>query len=130
MTKKMLNNLFKKKEPTPHETIITSFTGVQYSYVEKKIDENQYRMGIRFESHQYKGVIFTTSPKVALKDEEDGTVSLDFRYIIEKIPTELGNLNPNEPDLSMMIGDIVADIIRENYNNKDDNDHQSGRSSS
>lgn len=119
----MLNNFFKKKEEPVKVHVITAFTGVQYSYVEKKIDENQYRMGIRFESHQYKDVVFTTSPTVSFKDEEDGTVSLDFKYIIERVPHGFGKLDPNEPDLSMMIGDIVADIIRNNYNNKDDNDN-------
>jgi hypothetical protein len=85
---------------------------IQYQLVEAALDDQHFRQGIRIMSGKYAGLVFTTRPKVELK-EVDGQMHLNFQYNIEFMPEKI---KIDHQELKSIIGDILLELIEKDYN--------------
>lgn len=112
--------LGRKSAPPEKEMarICVAFNGTEYSFVEKKMEEGiGVRMGVRIHSGPYRGVIFTTSPKISFKEEDDGTCRMNFNFTVEKLPANLPDEVVKEDALRDTVGGIIQDIIARDWGN-------------
>jgi hypothetical protein len=105
----MFNNLFKRKQEK-----------ITYQLVEAQLDEEHFRQGVRITSGKYSGLVFTTRPKVELK-EIDGQHHLNFGYNIEYKPPTIQAVDHAE--FKIIVGDILVELIEKDM-------HETGTSDS
>lgn len=103
-------------------------SGLSYSFVEKKVDGGA-RMGLRIHSGPHRGIIFTTSPRISFKEQEDGTCLMDFGFTVEKLPTNLDKSIIEDPALKKDVGDIILDVIDREYSDSENNKNNANRGS-
>jgi hypothetical protein len=109
-----------KAEPPEKEMarVCVAFNGTEYSFVEKKLEDGVgIRMGVRIHSGPYRGVIFTTSPKISFTEQDDGTCRMNFDFTVEKLPANLPNETVKEDALRDTVGGIIQDIIARDWGN-------------
>lgn len=85
---------------------------VSYQLVEAQLDNEHYRQGVRIMSGKYSGLVFTTRPKVELKEVE-GQYHLNFEYNVEYAPATITEINHSE--LKIVVGDILLELIEKDY---------------
>lgn len=85
---------------------------VSYQLVEAQLDDQHYRQGVRITTGKYSGLVFTTRPKVELKEIE-GNFHLNFEYNVEYAPANLKEINHTE--LKNVVGDILLELIEKDY---------------
>lgn len=83
--------------------------------VELKIDDSLFRQGVRInEPPQFKGIVFTFSPKVSIKvDPETDRLMVSFDYTIHQNPN---NIELFDSELRPIIGGIAVDMISKDAN--------------
>ncbi len=97
-------NFFKKPKETKKS--------INYQLVEAQLDPEHFRQGIRITSGKYKGLVFTTRPKVEIK-EVDGQYHLNFEYNVEYCPTAV---KPDHSEMKTIVGDILMELIEKDIN--------------
>jgi hypothetical protein len=108
-----------RKKNTPPEKemarICVGFDGTEYSLVEKNTPDSGIRIGVRIQSGPYRGVIFTTSPKISFTEQEDGVCSMNFSFTVEKLPANLSKEVVKDKELRDTVGSIIQDIIQRDW---------------
>lgn len=112
---KFIEKLKKKRTEKEISEILHLIPGsVSYTLVEKKIDNEHFRQGVKLCDGKYKGIIFTTSPKIGLIPQDDGTVKLQYSYQVEYIPPDFKE-EVNYFEMEKIVGDVIMDIINKDY---------------
>lgn len=89
----------------------------KYELVEYPLDKETFRQGIRLLSASYRNIIVTIDPKVSVKDE-DGVLKVQFDFTVECNPH---NISYNRSELHRHIGDIIVELMRNDYANGKEN---------
>lgn len=82
----------------------------KYSFVERKFDDEFVQVATRVDSGKYSGVVFSVG-NVSFGDETSDKINLNYQFKIEHSPegVEIGE------DFSTVVGDIIMDVIAEDY---------------
>ncbi len=87
----------------------------QYILVERKMDSEHYRQGVKVTQGKYKDTIFTIGPQVKLIPTENGdTFTLSFDYNVERKSQNVIDEDYYSSDFEKVVGDIIIDIIDTN----------------
>lgn len=99
---KLWHGFFKKEPASP----------AKYELVEQTLSDGSFVQGVRILLEPYTGIVVTVSPKVEIKEVDDG-LHLAFDFNIVSNPN---NAEANYELLRPVVGDIILDIIEKDYN--------------
>lgn len=117
---KFLEKLKLKRPQESEETLARLIPdSVKYVLVEKKMDEEHFRQGVKLLDGKYAGLIFTTSPKIGLIPQEDGSIKLAYSYVVERLPAGMKEDEVSFFEMEKIVGDVIMDIINQDHNDKE-----------
>ena len=87
-----------------------------YQFVERKISEEYTQVAIKIVEGKYSGLIFSAND-VSLDGTNPETPVLNFKTKIEFKPESIDKI---DSDFDQVAGDIILDILDEDYKEKSD----------
>lgn len=83
----------------------------QYTFVERKVDDELIQVATRIQSGKYKDLIFSTG-RISLLPKQNGeegqNFELNYTYLVEHKPEGL----EEGEDLNKIVGDIIMDALQ------------------
>ena len=91
-----------------------------YVFVDRVINESEVLTGIRVTSGIAEGMIFTWNPEVRFKNKDDGNIDMNFDYYIH-VPPKNDKILDSHQELTNIVGDIIFDVIKRDFDKTDAN---------